>query len=71
MSKELKFSLVKSFISYVGWLGPEMGSNICILLYLNTIFEYLYLKVTRYEYLYLYLNISKVFQKTSNTSKYL
>ena len=48
-------------------VASEMGSNICILLYLNTIFEYLYLylylKATCYEYLYLYLNISEVFQK--------
>ena len=50
-----------------------MGSN---KVYLNTIFEYLYLylKVTCYEYLYLYLNIiSEVFQKhqiLQNTFKY-
>ena len=58
-------------------VASEMGSNICILLYLNTIFEYLYLylylKATCYEYLYLYLNISEVFQKhqiLKNTFKY-
>ena len=62
-------------LQYVEGSTNQRWGQIKYHLYLNTIFEYLYLylKVTCYEYLYLYLNISEVFQKhqiLQNTFKY-